>query len=164
MNNITVATFNVPAHAEPLRKRLEQEGIPALVHDDSKLERMWFVSKPLAGVRVDVPERDFERTLKLFKSWGANEEALRDAVRCPECASSRIEYPQFTRKFLLPNLVGLFSAIGLVQKEYYCQDCHYTWPSKENNRPEKPNPHGAPNYFIEGAGQPPAGKDSHPTS
>ena len=154
MRTITVATFNQPEHAELLRRRFQSVGIQAVVHDQSKLEKMWFVSQPIAGVRLDVPEKDFETALQQLKVWDETEHVLRDAVRCPECKSSRIEYPQFTRKFLMPNLIGIVSALGFVEKEYYCQDCQYTWPSKENNKPPKPNPHGAPNYFIEGVPPP----------
>ena len=121
-NNITLATFNQAVAAQPLVARLWEAGIRAEIHDESKLERLWFVRKPLAGVRIEVHADDFEKAARMVREWDAADHALHDAVCCPECGSSRVEYPQFTRKFVTPNLVGLLAAVGLVEKEFYCQD------------------------------------------
>jgi hypothetical protein len=148
MNMVTVATFNEPSKAEPLKKRLQKEGIYAEIHDESKYEWFWFVSKPLAGIRLKVHKKDFERVRQMVRQWDASENALCDAVKCPQCSSSRIEYPQFTRKFIMPNLVGLASLVGIIDKEFFCQECECTWPKEPRNRP--PRKHSAPAYFIEG--------------
>lgn len=153
MNRIALALFPNRAKAEPLRHRLEEAGIGAEIHDELRLEKLWFVSKPETGARLEAPSEQFERAIDLLLDWDAAEGALRDAIRCPECKSFRIEYPQFTRKFLIPNLaLGPLSALGLVEKEYYCQDCHFTWP-KEGTRRSKRRPNMAPYYFIEGIAQ-----------
>jgi hypothetical protein len=153
MNRIPLALFPNRAKAEPLQQRLKAAGIGAEIHDELRLEKLWFVSKLETGVRLEAPSGQFERAIDHLLEWDAAEGALRDAVRCPECKSFRVEYPQFTRKFLIPNLaLGPLSALGLVEKEYYCQDCHFTWP-KEGTRPSKLRPHMAPHYFIEGIAQ-----------
>src|SRR5205807_2689134 len=109
--------------------------------------------KPATGVRLEVPAEQFERAYNLLLEWDAKAGGLRNAIRCPECKSIRVDYPQFTRKSFLPNLVmGFFAALGLVQKEYYCEDCHYTWP-KEGTKTSASRPHAAPYYFIEGVEQ-----------
>src|SRR3954447_5886025 len=149
MKTITIATFNVASKAEPLKHRLEESHIPAEIHDESVMERLWFVAQPIAGVRLKVHSQDFENALRLIREWDQTEGVLRDAIRCPECRSSRVEYPQFTRKFFLPNLLGLLSAIGLVEKEFYCQDCQHTWP-KEDAKRSQARSHMAPDYFMEG--------------
>ena len=147
MNMVTVATFNEPSKAEPLRQRLEKTGIHAEICDESKYEWSWFVTKPLAGIRLKVQKQDFENARRLIREWDANDGVLREAVRCPQCGSSRIEYPQFTRKFLLPNIVSLASVVGIIDKEFFCQECEHTWP--KDAKPPWPKKHGAPNYFIE---------------
>jgi len=147
MNMVTVATFNEPSKAEPLKQKLQKAGIHAEICDESKYEWSWFVAKPLAGIRLKVRRKDFESVRRLMREWDLIDGVLREAVRCPQCGSSRIEYPQFTRKFLLPNLVGLASVIGIIDKEFFCQDCEYTWP--KDAKPQWPRKHGAPNYFIE---------------
>jgi hypothetical protein len=61
-----------------------------------------------------------------------------------------VEYPQFTRKSFIPNvLLGFAASIGMLEKDFYCQDCHYTWP-KNAAKPVRARPHSAPSYFIEG--------------
>ena len=147
MNMVTVATFNEPSKAEPLKQKLEQSGIHAKICDESKYEWFWFVTRPVAGIRLKVHKKEFENARRLVREWDATDHVLHDAVRCPKCGSSRIEYPQFTRKFLMPNLVGLASVMGIFDKEFFCQECECTWP--KDAKPQWPRKHGAPNYFIE---------------
>jgi len=153
MNGVTVATFNSVEQAEPLRDQLEKAGIHAEIHHDV-MERLWFVAKPLANVRVKVDPHDYEKAKNLLNVWDTESGVLRDAVRCPECGSSRVEYPQKTRKFLLPNLFGgVLSGLGMVEKEFFCEECQYTWP-RTGERPSRKRPNQAPYYFIEGVVQP----------
>jgi hypothetical protein len=160
MTRIPVALFNDRTQAEPLLKRLIEAGHHPEIHDELHLERLWFVSKPEAGARLEVPTREYDQVCSLLREWDAGEGALLDAIRCPECKSFRVDYPQFTRKFLSPNLVGLIAETGLVEKDYYCEDCHYTWP-KPSTRPERVRQHTAPYYFIEGI-QPATSPQSQP--
>ena len=153
MNRMSVALFNHPAKAEPIQKRLCQAGIAAELHDELRLEKLWFVAKDGATTRVEVPASQFERAEQLLLDWDACEGLMREAIRCPECKSLRVDYPQFTRKSLLTNLAaGLAAEVGLVEKEYYCLDCHCTWPKEI--KPQRDRPHMAPHYFVEGAQKP----------
>jgi predicted Zn-ribbon and HTH transcriptional regulator len=150
MNTIAVALFSHRAKAEPIQKCLLEAGIRAEIHDELRLEKLWFIAKVGSGSRLEVPVDQFERAEQLLVGWDAAKAALSDAIRCPECKSLRVDYPQFTRKSLLTNLaVGLAAEVGLVEKEFYCQDCHYTWP-KEGSKPRRDRPNMAPHYFIEG--------------
>ena len=132
MSKTTVASFNEKEKAVLLKERLEQEGIRAEVYDESNWQKFWFMSKPLAGKKIRVEERDFDRAREVLKELdaSAHEHAMDEAVKCPECGSSRIEYPQFTRKFITPTLVEIFCTTKLLDKEFYCEDCHYTWPKE----------------------------------
>jgi len=153
-----LALFSSRAGAEQLCSRLRGNGIPAEVHEELRLEKLWFVPKGAAGARLEVPTDQFERAENLLLHWDAAEGALREAIRCPECGSLRVDYPQVTHKSMMTNLaLGLASSVGMVEKEFYCQDCHYTWP-KDDGRTHRVRPHMAPHYFIEditaaGAGQ-----------
>src|SRR5437763_3461106 len=143
MNTIPVALFRNRSDAEPLQRRLSEAGIHAGVHDSALMK----------GARLDVPADRFERAYQLLLEWDAAEGALRGAIRCPECRSLRVDYPQYSHKSALPNLlVGFLANIGAVDKEFYCQDCHFTWP-KEGTKPSRTRPHMAPYYFIEGVEQ-----------
>jgi hypothetical protein len=150
--NKAVALCSNAAKAEPIQRRLEQAGVPAELKDGLGLERFWFVSKRGAGVRIEVSPDQFERAERLLLDWDT-EGALRDAIRCPECKSLRVDYPQYAQHSLLTNLaLGLIAELGLVEKDYYCEDCHFTWP-KEGTRPRRDRNHLAPFYFIDGVEQ-----------
>ena len=153
MNRFPVATFGQRAKAEPLKQRLREAGIYAEINDEL-LKKLWLHSpEPAVFVRVEVPEDSFERACQLLRQWDTPDGVLREAIRCPECRSLRVAYPQFTRKFFLPNLaMGLFARLGLMEKLYYCEECQCTWP-REGTLPRRNRPHMAPYYFIEGVEQ-----------
>lgn len=129
---VTIATFNEPAKAKQLKERLQKEGVKADIHNEGHLQAVAFMSKPQANAKVMVEEEDFEKANNLLADWEANDPALgAAAIRCPQCGSPRIEYPQLTRKFLTPALAGILFALKIFPKEFYCQDCHFTWANDD---------------------------------
>ncbi len=124
-----VATFNEAEKAQLVRDALEQAGIRALVDDESRLQRLLFLSKPLASQKVYVADGDFQRARQLLAEANTRDHILNGEIRCLECGSARVEYPQFTRKFMTTTLVELFCLLRLIDKTFYCEDCHYTWPA-----------------------------------
>lgn len=134
---ITVATFNDRKPAEVLEERLEDAGIHVEIFDESSLQSSLFMQKePLAHIRLRVDKEELDRTETLLREWNAADGAMREAVRCPECGSSRIEYPQFTRKFWLPSAVAFLVRLGIFEAEFYCEDCHFTWPPHATPKPD----------------------------
>ena len=132
---VTVATFNKRGPAETVAERLENAGIPTEIVDEGNLQKYWFLAlEPLANIRLKVGKNHFTRTVQLVRQLDANEDALKHAIRCPECGSSRIEFPQFTRRFIIPAMLSVFCRIGLVKPEFYCEDCQYTWPPTPEQR------------------------------
>src|SRR2546430_4883116 len=103
MEPVTIATFNEKENAQPLVTRLEQAGIHAEIHDETKLQKFYFLSENYAGIRVRVDAKEFERAKNLIETWDKQEGILRKALHCPKCGSSRVQYPQFTRQFFLPS-------------------------------------------------------------
>lgn len=125
---ITVATFNDQTPATELAKRFEAAGIRAEVFDESLAQKYWFfTSEPRAHMRVRVDKENGERAEKLLQEWDAADGALRQAVRCPDCGSSRIEYPQFSRRAGLSFAFALIANTGLLTKRYNCRNCQFTW-------------------------------------
>jgi hypothetical protein len=148
---VPIVTLNKRARAEPIQKRLVRAGIAAEV--DELFDKLWFVSKEEADVRIDVPVDQVERAQQLLLEWDAAEGILREAIRCPECGSLQVHYPQFAHRSLIPNLVMGFAAkIGLIDKEYYCENCHYTWP-KHGTKPSILYPEREPYRFVDGIEQ-----------
>ena len=152
MNKVNVASFNELDEAEAVKQSLERAGIHAEVYDESKLQRFWFLSEPLAGKHVCVSERDFDRAKEALDVLDAQEHVLHHAIRCPECGSPRVEYPAATRKFVGPTLVEIFATtVRVVDKEFYCENCHHTWPNKPKNADRETDVLGWP---VKGATKP----------
>src|SRR5687767_2110110 len=115
---ITVATFHAVEKAEPLRARLQEAGIPAATADETALQRFLFFSTPRAAFKVRVTKDDFDRASQYVIQHG---ELMRFAVKCPDCGSSRVQYPQYTRKFFIPALAALARSLVGAKRKYYCQ-------------------------------------------
>ena len=131
MKAVPVATFNETGPAQQLRDRFLRAGIQTRIRDESKLERFWFMSEPLAAIHVEVDQPDFLNARRLIHEWDSSEGVLKDAVFCPSCRSSRVEFPQITRKFAMPVVAAILMASHLIRRRYYCMDCHFTWPKVE---------------------------------
>jgi Putative prokaryotic signal transducing protein len=129
---VTIATFNEPAKAKNLKARLQQAGLHADVHNEAPLQQVAFMSKPQANVKVLVEDTDFERAQGLMIEWEASDPDIAPAlIRCAQCGSSRIEYPQLTRKFITPGIASVLLTLRIFPKEFYCQDCHFTWTDQK---------------------------------
>src|SRR5881628_1188534 len=114
MKTVLLATFNELEPARRLQARLQQVGIQSTVCDESKRQRFWFMSEPRAAIHVEVVQCDFAKAGDLLHQWHRADDALKDAVRCPACHSSRVEFPQLTRKFVTPSLGVVLMAVGLI--------------------------------------------------
>ncbi len=59
----------------------------------------------------------------------------------------------FTQGSVMTNFaLGIAAMLGVVQKDFYCKNCQFTWPRKGSRLPRKRR-HGPPYYFIEGVEQ-----------
>ncbi len=133
MQTFRVAFFTNRQNAEQIRERLVREGLAAEIHRESPLQKLWFVSRPGTGVRLKVPFEQSEAAGQKLAEWKRRGE-VPGVVSCPQCGSFRVAYPQFTKRSFLTNLLmGLGAAVGIVEKDYYCEVCHYTWPKEERN-------------------------------
>jgi hypothetical protein len=137
MEWLTVATFNELEDADPLCRRLRDAGFTAEIHDERKVQKWYFLAPALAGIRVRVPKERHAQARQLVQQWQGNDPVLRKAITCPECRSSRIEYPQFSRHFLWGGIAAVFAAVGCFERKFFCKDCNFTWPAKQKIEPKK---------------------------
>lgn len=128
--NAVVATFSDPEPAEAVAKRLQQAGFEVTRDCETKVQKFFYMSKPLANEKVEVPLEDYERARKFLKDIEPQEHLLNDEICCPQCSSPDIEYPQFSRKFVLPAFVEIACFLHIIDKEFYCKNCHYMWSPK----------------------------------
>jgi hypothetical protein len=136
MKSVPLASFNERDFAVRLCQQLERTGVAAVIHDESKLERFWFMSEPLAAFHVEVSQPDFLAARQRVQEWERSSDIMQRAVRCPECNSFRVEFPQIPRKFLSPVVMGVLMLLKILPREYYCIDCHFTWPKEKLLEPE----------------------------
>ena len=131
-----MATFNDRDHAQPVVNRLQQAGFHAQLHDETNWQKHRLAEK-LASVKVQVEESEYETAKRQLKEWDATEHFLDQAICCPECGSPDVDYPQVTRKFIMPSLHALFYRLGLEEKLFYCSTCQHTWPLRVKVEPER---------------------------
>lgn len=124
-----IASFNEIVPAESTATRLRASGFEAHVHDETTQQhwQLWNL-KPRAQLHVRVDAADESRAVALIKEWSVEGTDAACAVRCPECASFRVEYPQFSRKTLVGALPSILASAGVIDQTFYCEDCHFTWP------------------------------------
>jgi hypothetical protein len=134
---ITVATFNEREPADHVAARLREAGLNAEVYDESNEQRwkLWNLN-PRAHMRVRVHTTEEKRAHALLDEWQGSEPMLAQAIKCPECGSSKIEFPQFSRKTLMGALPAVAAAAGVISREYYCESCHFTWPDEVKAEPD----------------------------
>jgi len=153
MLRIRLALFPDSKAASPVRDRLVAEGIRAEVHHELHLQRLWFVSPRAAGARLEVPADSWNKAVRLVRDWEIGSTLLTGAIRCPDCGSMRVDYPQYTPKSFLTNLaIGMLAELRLIERQYYCEECHCMW-SKQQAKRARGRLHEAPNYFMEGMPQ-----------
>jgi hypothetical protein len=134
---LTIATFNERGPADQITDRLRAAGFNADVFDESHAQKWLLLNlKPRAHMRVRVPKDDGDRAMQQLRDWDAADGAMKDAVRCPQCASSRIEYPQFSRRTLMSAFPAAAAAAGIIDRQFYCEACGFTWEADPKAAPE----------------------------
>lgn len=124
-----IASFDQAAEAQTLAERLSKEGFGATTDTDAGDQLLRFCNPhPHAQWHVLVPDEEFNKAMKRLQELDVTELALRFAIRCPDCGSTQIEYPQFSRNTILGSVpAAVAAAVGLVERQFYCSACHFTW-------------------------------------
>jgi hypothetical protein len=65
---VLIARFFTPVEAQMLQSRLQAEGVPAVVADAQTVGVNPLLTMALGGVRVLVPESDFERAREIVSA------------------------------------------------------------------------------------------------
>lgn len=136
MKTITLATFNDVDHAQPLVNRLQQAGFHPTMLDESRWQERHF-AEHLASVKVQVDESESAAADRQLHQWDVSEHCLDQAVTCPECHSPEVDFPQVTRKFVMPALHSILYKLGVLEKQFYCQKCQHTWPTRSKLEPAR---------------------------
>jgi hypothetical protein len=123
---LDVAVFENVENGRVLEGFFRDNGIESRTYDDKAFRYFLFLRPPRVTWRVQVRKNHFEEAVKLIEA--KNPAVLDRAIHCPSCGSLRVNYPQMTRKFVLPTVLlhlGILSHI--IEHQCYCEHCHEMW-------------------------------------
>jgi hypothetical protein len=136
-----VAIFENPGDGQLLETDLKNKGFETRTYNDKLLQLFLFLCPPHNTIRVQVRGKDFKNAAYFLDHEPATSALLQKAIRCPSCGSLRVQYPQMTRKFLLPTLLLHLGIIfRAIAHQAYCESCHWLWslPRKSVSRAAEP--------------------------
>ena len=125
---VNVAIFENANDGRMLEMPLKNKGFETRTYIDKLLQSLLFLCPPHATIRVQVRANDFKNVTYFLDHEPATSVLLQRAIRCPSCGSLRVQYPQMTRRFLLPTLLLHLGIIfRVIVHEAYCENCHWLW-------------------------------------
>ena len=98
---ITVAVFEDTKDGRILETFFRDRDIEARTYNDRLLQNFLFLCPPRVTYRVQVRRDHFDQTVRAMDE--NHPPILEKAIHCPECGSLRVNYPQMTRRFILPD-------------------------------------------------------------
>jgi len=123
---LDVALFESANDGRALQTFLDDNRMEARTYDDKVFRYFLFLRPPRIVWRVQVRKNYFNYTVELLKSKSPS--ILEKALHCPSCGSLRVNYPQMTRKFILPTIMlHLGIILRVIDHKCYCEDCHEMW-------------------------------------
>ncbi|MGH7976859.1 MAG: hypothetical protein ACREC8_09360 [Limisphaerales bacterium] len=123
---LDVAVFEDLNDGKVLESFLKDKGFEARTYDDKAFRYFLFLCPPRVTYRVQVRKNHFEGMTDLLRSKAPA--TLDKALHCPSCGSLRVNYPQMTRKFIMPTvLLHLGIIFRVIDHECYCESCHHIW-------------------------------------
>ena len=136
----SIAAFDDERPARALALRMDEEGFEATASSDSMEQLLMFYNPhPRAQHHVFVPGQKLEAALQWLHGLDPKDPVVGSAIRCPDCGSTRVEYPQFSRKTIVGSLPAIGAALGLVERQFYCAACQFTWaPADVSHKTDPP--------------------------
>ena len=121
-----MAVFESLDAGRGLETYLRDNGCDTRINDDKFFRYFLFLRPPQITYRVQVRQNHFANAISLLASRPPA--MLAKAIHCPSCDSLRINYPQMTRRFILPTiLLHLGIIFRVIEHECYCETCHHMW-------------------------------------
>jgi hypothetical protein len=125
----TVASFMNAEDAHILRIKLADEGIDAVVADDTIPGIMPYYTNAIGGVKVQVPDEELEKAQAILSREQEHLD-IRDELICPKCGSSNIAQELNKQRFYLSSFLLTFfigAPMPIVKQRYHCNNCNHLW-------------------------------------
>jgi hypothetical protein len=121
-----VAVFERLTDGRVLEAFLRDAGLEARIYDDKLFRYFLFLRLPRVTWRLQVRQNHFQEAIRQLEAKPPA--VLGQALHCPACGSVRVNYPQMTRKFVLPTvLLHLGIIFRVIEHQCYCEHCHEMW-------------------------------------
>ncbi len=141
-----MAVFENAFDGQMLERILKGKGFEARMYNDKLLQLFLFLCPPHATFRIQIRQNDFKSATEFLDNEPHAQAILQKAIHCPSCGFLRVQYPQMTRKFVLPTLfLHLGIIFRIIEHEAYCESCHFIWhlskkefPPLSKRAPRKP--------------------------
>jgi hypothetical protein len=131
---VPIASYDQLSPAQELVRILAERGFSAaLLNETADQALRFFTAHAHAQFRVTVPPEEVERAIAEFAllpplpAERSHECPVTQAIRCPDCRGTQVEYPQFSRNTIVGALPALAASVGIIDAQYFCQKCHFTW-------------------------------------
>ena len=135
----TILVFTYPHEAHPVKALLDSNDIPTFLKDEMTVQAHNFYSNAVGGVKLQVPDVDFEKAYSILKEARfINKEALKDTIekvyydintarnKCPFCGSENISL--VIKGSIITYLLLLVSIFLPIFKRFNrCYDCGKKW-------------------------------------
>jgi hypothetical protein len=132
-----VAMFENVEDGRALETFLRDRRFEARTYDDKLMRYFLFLRPPRVTFRVQARADQSKVISELLKTHPPA--ALDKVLHCPSCHSLRVNYPQMTRKFIMPTiLLHLGIIFRVIEHECYCEHCHYIWHLPQDEAAAQP--------------------------
>jgi hypothetical protein len=123
---VDVAVFENVNDGKMLETFFRDKGLEVRAYDDKLFRHFLFLRPPRVTHRVQVRQNHLERANAFLEM---NPPAvLGKALHCPSCGSLHVNYPQMTRKFIMPTVILHLGIIfRVIEHQCYCENCHHIW-------------------------------------
>jgi hypothetical protein len=123
---LDVAVYENATEGQALETLLRSMGYEARTYNDRLFRYFLFLRPPRVTWRVQVRRDGFSDATNALQKRSPS--ILDQAIHCPSCGSLQVNYPQMTRKFILPTvLLHLGILFHVIEHECYCEHCHHMW-------------------------------------
>lgn len=114
----TIASYSKPEDAYLAASCLEGSGLSPNIRDAHTVGVDWFYSQAIGGVKLEVPDSEYEQAVELLGLPAASETVF----KCPYCSSTNVKLRQLS--VLTALGVALFGLlVPLKSRRADCIDC-----------------------------------------
>jgi hypothetical protein len=127
MNSTLIAAFEEKQPAEDLTGYLLKQNIPASTVDLTVSGPGNALPADFAKYQVRVAGEDAAAAVEVTSHTDQGLRLVSPAIRCPDCGSLRIRYPEMPRNFLAPFFFRVLVKLNLMEGSYACLTCKREW-------------------------------------